>query len=356
MLSLTCLTCPNGCGLKIDRKKNRYTVKGNRCIRGVSFAKGVLKKKGFNGVFLSEKTFLSYEPEVISSLLSLWNRKLTELEGNRFIQGSPERALYRCSLLSGTDRLILEQIDRDQANKHEITGTRLERLKAGGMPVSSFIRGTNGLMIQEQNGKYWQLSPYCPGTPLNRKNYWQDSWRGKELGRFLVQLYEQEKPEEGEIPFNLEAFIKNLTEKISLTRPALRDALNPILTQLEEDLFPLYDSIPFVFGHGDPHPLNIIWGKDRIVSVIDWEFCGTKPILYDSALIMGCVGSESPEAFDGPFNQAFYKEIQKAIPSPWLSLLPKFILAQRFAWMNEWLRHEDESMVKQELSYMEMLL
>ena len=63
-----------------------------------------------------------------------------------------------------------------------------------------------------------------------------------------------------------------------------------------------------------------------------------------------------PEAFDGPFNRAFYTQIKGILTEPWGELLPDFILAQRFAWLNEWLRHEDEAMVQQEISYMNMLL
>ncbi len=356
MSVMTCLICPNGCGLSYREKDGVCYIRGNRCLRGVGFAEKVLIEKGIPGPFRSEKPFLRYSEEEIAALLARWDLPLTSLEENRFIQGSPERSLYRTSLLSGERRLILEQITPERAEKNENTALRLEHMKEGGLPVLPFLRGKDGRASQEEGGHYWRLLPFARGISLNRSAYPGDEWRGKALGQFLCRLYSLEKPDPDEQTFSLTGFINGLIEKISLHHTDLLMPLNPILHRLEERIFPLYDQIPAVFGHGDPHPLNVIWGEEEIKAVIDWEFSGTKPILYDAALIMGCVGSEAPEAFDSPFNRAFYREIASVIPPEWLALLPDFILAQRFAWLNEWLRHEDEAMVSQELRYMEMLL
>lgn len=37
--NLTCIMCPMGCSLKIEKTKNGLTVSGNNCIRGEQFAK-----------------------------------------------------------------------------------------------------------------------------------------------------------------------------------------------------------------------------------------------------------------------------------------------------------------------------
>lgn len=37
MIELICITCPNGCHLKVD-ETNNYAVTGNKCERGVSYA------------------------------------------------------------------------------------------------------------------------------------------------------------------------------------------------------------------------------------------------------------------------------------------------------------------------------
>ena len=43
------------------------------------------------------------------------------------------------------------------------------------------------------------------------------------------------------------------------------------------------------FAHGDYHPLNVIWTKAGIAAVIDWEFSGLKPEMYDAAILVGCL-------------------------------------------------------------------
>ncbi len=48
------------------------------------------------------------------------------------------------------------------------------------------------------------------------------------------------------------------------------------------------------FCHGDLHPLNVIWGEKSIRAVIDWEFSGIKPEIYDLANMLGCLGMEDP--------------------------------------------------------------
>ncbi|MBN2625548.1 MAG: aminoglycoside phosphotransferase family protein [Spirochaetales bacterium] len=354
---MTCLICPNGCGLSFTEKEGIFLMRGNRCIRGVRFMERQMKKEGMDGVFSSEEPFLHYNDDEISALLKLWDRQPEALDEKRFIQGSPERSLYRTVVLSRGEKLILEQIEPDRAENHEKTARRLERLSERGLPVNPFLRGTDGNAIQRgREEQTWQLSRLVEGTALNRETYWRDGWRGEALGQFLCALYAAESPDPQEPAFDLPAFINGLIEKIALNRGDLLVPLLPVLHRLEENLFPRYSQIPSVFGHGDPHPLNVIWGKDRLLAMIDWEFCGTKPLLYDASLIMGCVGSESPEAFDGPFNRAFYTQIKGILTEPSGELLPDFILAQRFAWLNEWLRHEDEAMVQQEISYMNMLL
>lgn len=356
MSSFTCLICPNGCGLSVVRDEDGFLVKGNRCAKGVGYARSRFRKQGSPGEFRSFRPFPSYSGDEIAAVLDRWDMPLSGLEEGRFIQGSPERSLYRTSLCSGKDRLILEQIEADRRLPCEKTGNRLERCRREGLPLSPFIRGRDGAFVQELDGRCWRLTPFVEGTGLDRSSYWQDAWRGRALGAFLSRLYALEEADEEEPVFDLPGFIRDLTKKISRHNPRLRSEMNPtiepILERLESVLFPVYDKIPRVFGHGDCHPLNIIWGEDRILSVIDWEFSGTKPLLYDAALVLGCVGSEDPDAMGGAFNREFYRAFSPEIPGDLKALLPDFILALRFAWLNEWLRHDDREMIDQELYYM----
>ncbi len=39
MLNGTCILCPNGCDLKMDRRGDELIVTGNKCVRGIQFMK-----------------------------------------------------------------------------------------------------------------------------------------------------------------------------------------------------------------------------------------------------------------------------------------------------------------------------
>ena len=101
----------------------------------------------------------------------------------------------------------------------------------------------------------------------------------------------------------------------------------------------------------------MIWGKDRILAAIDWEFCGPKCVLHDMALILGCVGSEDENALDGPFITAFLDTLRSCglLEGMLEAHLPTWTLALRTAWLAEWLRREDTDMIEFEIFYMTTL-
>lgn len=71
-------------------------------------------------------------------------------------------------------------------------------------------------------------------------------------------------------------------------------------------------NLSYAFCHGDLHPLNVIWMHDKIHAVIDWEFAGFKPDIYDAANLVGCAGIENPEGLSMPMVTAFLQSIRKA--------------------------------------------
>lgn len=130
------------------------------------------------------------------------------------------------------------------------------------------------------------------------------------------------------------------------------------MDHLEAHLFPLHDQLPMGFCHGDFHPLNIIWGKSDIRAVIDWEFCGIKPEIYDLANLLGCLGMEDPRSLTGPFAGRLLHWLKQARcfkDASWRAL-PDLILAIRFAWLSEWLRKKDRPMIRLEADYLALLL
>jgi len=134
--------------------------------------------------------------------------------------------------------------------------------------------------------------------------------------------------------------------------------IQEIFNFLQKDFFIKYDSIPHRFCHGDYHPLNIIWSNQSIQSVIDWEFLGLKPEIYDCANLLGCLGIEEPTALIKGFSLTFIDEIKKSnlLSEIGLHYLFECIMALRFAWLAEWFRKKDVEMINLEITYMHLLM
>jgi len=119
-----------------------------------------------------------------------------------------------------------------------------------------------------------------------------------------------------------------------------------------------HDTLPVTFCRGDYHPLNIIWREHEIAAVIDWEFCGPKPDIYDTANLLGCIGMENPSGLVDGLALTFMRIMRQtsAISTQSWRLLVEFIIALRFAWLAEWLRNKDQEMIALEEVYMKLLL
>ena len=131
-----------------------------------------------------------------------------------------------------------------------------------------------------------------------------------------------------------------------------------VVQYLEKHFFDVAPTLPVSFCHGDFHAANIVWGRSDILGVIDWEFCGIQPELYDASNMLGCLGMENPSAFGLKIVKNF---VDKLVESKLFSeiswkYLFDLLLAQRFAWLSEWFRKKDEEMIELEIVYMNLLL
>ena len=102
----------------------------------------------------------------------------------------------------------------------------------------------------------------------------------------------------------------------------------------------------------------MIWGKDDLHAVIDWEFSGVKPEVYDAANMVGCLGMEHPSSLVADFAVNFIRDLKAGSffsDVSWTHFL-EFVIALRFAWLSEWLRKNDEEMISLELEYMNLLI
>jgi homoserine kinase type II len=263
---------------------------------------------------------------------------------------------------AGARRFILEKIDpRIVDRKREIAaavGFLASRRLAG---VHPYLRNRGEDFITKAAGGFWQVSPFIEGVELLRPEYAFDAWRGRALARFLIDMKGKSEGipfgSPGR-PFSIAEFTRDLMIRMTRHNPERAAAAQKAYDHLEKHLFPAHDRLPVAFCHGDLHPINVIWGDSDIRGVIDWEFSGYKPEIYDAALVVGCIGMEDPASLAGPLVMAFIQDLRAAgcFDVAGFAVLPEFVIALRFAWLSEWLRKKDDEMVDMETDYINLLL
>lgn len=359
MEKLVCKACSNGCILSIeDVADGEVLVLDNKCLSGVAYAHSELKEQ-YKGKFLPAEA-VKYEEEYLAKILKKWSKELDKALPGEFIQGSPNRSLFRTVVLDlEGKKYVLEQIDINDHDAKENIANTIQYLSLLNIPVNAYLRNNNDQFLVDYDSKSWILSQYIAGDKIDRNNYWNDSWRGEALAEFLADLYRETCHFKFEnAPFSLVEYIEDLLDNVKKNKPEIVQVLEEIVSVLREKLFSKYGSMPLCFCHGDPHPMNMIWEDRKIKAAIDWEFCGPKPALYDAALIIGCVGAEDPESRNGKLLTSFKEALidKKVIRDDLLPYLPIFTVATRFGWLTEWLMADDKEMIEFEINYMKLLL
>jgi len=296
-------------------------------------------------------------------VLRPWGLEFRKNRHDLPLSGSPERSLFRTVIEDGEGRrFVLEEIEPALRNRKRKIAAAVEFLATEGLSgVIPCLRNRDDDFTAEAAGGVWQITPFVEGVELNRPDYTHDAWRGRALGRFLVAmrgLSAGTPMGDPAQPFSVAGFTRDLMRRMNRHSPEQARAVERAFLFLEGCFFPLSEQLPVAFCHGDFHPLNVIWGDDHIRAVIDWEFSGYKPELYDAALLLGCIGVEDPESLAGPMALAFVEEIRDAgcFDASGFALLPEFVLGLRFAWLSDWLRKKDAEMVELETDFIGLLL
>ncbi len=279
------------------------------------------------------------------------------------IAGSPERTVWRSVVETAAGELfVLERIPSQTYSRKQQIARSLQQLNDLGInQLSVYIPDTHGEFMPLIDHGLWQLCPFITGVDLDRPTYVKDGWRGEEAAEFLILLYNISRNHlfSADTPsFSIVAYCRNLFAQIDERQPTVAARYFPFINHLESHFFPIHNDLPSGFCHGDYHPMNIIWGNHSIRAVIDWEFSGIKPEIYDLANLMGCLGMEDPNSLTGPFVSRLVSRLQQSgifSDSSW-KVLPDMMLAIRFAWLSEWLRKNDQPMIRLEADYMELLL
>ena len=253
----------------------------------------------------------------------------------------------------------LERLFSGQRARREAMGLALAVLADNGLPVVPYRRTAEDSYVAELDGSDWQLSPFVPGDPLPQPDYVDHPERGVGLGRFLGALG---RCSAGIVPLpdarhGLEVYCRNLVATLADREPDLAGAVRPFLDALEP-LWERWATLDRGLVHGDLHPLNVIWQGRDVAAVLDWEFMARRPLIYDPANCLGCVGIEDPMALVRGLAPALIRTLgqEGVLDAGTLPLLPRAVLAVRFAWLSEWLRRREREMVDLELAYMNILV
>ncbi|SLM28637.1 conserved hypothetical protein [Desulfamplus magnetovallimortis] len=324
--------------------------------------------------------------QLISIVLQAWKIDLYAVRDDINIAGSPERCEERFVVEDKDHRLfILERIASGAVARRRQIAIILDSLNKGGLAQAlSYIPSQNDPLspyVVCKQGAFWQLSSYISGISLNRPQYVFDHWRGREMSDFLIALRRRSFPfntkKEDHLPmmgphiiksgntcfnenslFSIVAYINDLSETITRREPGLICRIEPVLEFLGREFMQIHDTLPVALCHGDFHPLNIIWSENGINAVIDWEFMGYKPEIYDLANLLGCLGIEDPRSLDHDLVEALITGLKSAdifSCESWYYLV-EFMIAMRFAWLSEWLRKNDREMIDLEMDYLYLLM
>ena len=301
--------------------------------------------------------------ELLAEFSRRWGLDLVRWRNDVPLAGSPERTAWRSVAQAGDGRLFLvERIaSRTYGRKRRIAWIVQQLANLGLSQVVPVLPDTVGETIALIDHGLWQLSPFIHGVPLDRPAYAMDGWRGDAAADFLIRFHALSTQCHGEPPwppFAISDYIETLLATLSRHEADTARRFAFFRNHLDASLFPNLEQLPTRLCHGDYHPLNMIWGERSIRIVIDWEFCGVKPELYDVANLIGCLGMEDPQSLTGPFVHQLVDRMKQSglfAGASWRAL-PDLMLAIRFAWLSEWMRKDDRPMIQMEADYMSLLM
>lgn len=277
------------------------------------------------------------------------------------IEGSPERTVSRMVVQDQSDELFLiEKFSNPKFELRQTVARTVHYLNQQGLDQAlGYQQTVNGEFLPHRGDSFFGLSPFVKGTPLVRPDYLKSDKMGENFAGFLKKMVMVSAGINTEIPlkiFSIKDYIYTLFAQMKQFDIKAFETFSPFLEFLENQFMEVHDHLPVGFCHGDLHPLNVIWDGELIRAVIDWEFLGIKPQIYDAANLVGCAGIENPQGLAMPMVKRFLHELHDTFdPSGW-HMFPEYVMALRFAWLSEWLRKKDHEMIEMEAAFMGILV
>ncbi len=273
--------------------------------------------------------------------------------------GSPERSNTRAVVENAKKELfLLEEVGSERIARRQEMADALDFLKNKGFTYAViYQKDKQGKTIAKSEGGYYMLSRYVKGIPLARPDFIYEPWRGIVAARMLLALKQASQGISKRGTFFLMPYTRRTFLEIEQNDPLVAEKVRPSFKRIKE-LEAAEPDFRLGFCHGDFHPLNIIWGARDAKALIDWEFYGHKPEIYDAANMAGCIVMENPRGLEEGFLPAFLAELKKQDlyeESSW-KYFWKYVLALRFGWMSEWLMRRDMDMANLEADLMNILM
>ena len=310
-----------------------------------------------------QEFFDATNQEFIQWLNFQWNIEFECVRRDIDIQGSPERTLSRVVLQDKDGTLFLfEKFSKNKFQIRQNVAKAIEHLNDNGLKSALLYQKSNyGEFLPFFKDACFQLSFFLDSTGIKRPDYLSSSKIGKNFALFLICLSRASANIETKVffkPFSIKKYIYKLFSEMKIYDNMVYQKYLPFLAFLEKEFMAVHDKLPVSFCHGDLHPLNVIWHHDQIRAVIDWEFAGIKPDIYDAANLVGCAGIENPDGLGMPMVITFLKKIRQNnffSETGW-RFFPEYLLALRFAWLSEWVKKKDRQMIEMEEAYMGILV
>lgn len=280
------------------------------------------------------------------------------------ISGSPERTDFRSVIESEDGGLFLiECFNLSKYKRKRAIAEIVNRLNINGLKSTIvYKKTTDGDFLFKDNNLAWQVCNFIKSDNLDRPDYVYIKEIGSEFAGFLIDLSQTSTKinlKNTDLPFfSIKKYIHSIFRQISIHNPEINPKIKPVYDFLESGFFDKHDLLKEGFCHGDIHPMNVIWKNKRIVAVIDWEFMGIKPEIYDLANLLGCIGIEDPNALGGNLVKELIAKLKKTNiyeKASW-DILIEFVIAIRFGWLSEWLRKKDHEMIELETDFMNLLV
>ncbi len=299
----------------------------------------------------------------IDWLNSQWNIRFKIERPDINIEGSPERTLSRMAIqdISG-DLFLIEKFSKDKFSIRQTVALAVHYLNLQGLDSAlAYEKTTTDEFLPFFEQHCYGLTSFLHSTALQRPDYLSSKKMGDSFASFLIQMNSASVQIDSEVSlatFSIKDYIYKIFIEMKQYDPGAYNKFSPFLVFLEDQFMDAHDQLPLGFCHGDLHPLNVIWDNDQIRAVIDWEFIGIKPQIYDAANLVGCAGIENPNGLAMPMVTTFLQRLQKQkiFDRAGWKFFVEYILALRFAWLSEWLRKKDDEMIEMEAAFMKILV